>query len=104
MIFKRFKKINSGDYNLDTVQENVATVFDTLVKNPIFNGVLLEDLDLINGDTHINHKLSRKLQGWIVVRVDTPCDIYDKQSTNSIQDRTLILNSDAACTVNLYVF
>lgn len=56
------------------------------------------------GSNTIQHKLDRKLQGWVFVRKGAAAEVYDTQDTNTTPDRTLVLVSDAAVTVNIYVF
>lgn len=91
---------------LDLAQTQVkwATQLDPLISNPLTQGQLLQDIRLINGTTVVNHKLGRKLTGWFVVGVNAPIIVYDSQATNQMQDLTLVLNSNAVATVNLWVF
>jgi len=104
MVTKRFKKINTTDYNLQTIQSNVANSLDSLQLNPILNGITLDPVDVTSGDNVINHLLDRKLQGWVVIGNTAAIDLYDKQSTNDLADRTLILNASGTATIKLYVF
>ena len=100
---KRFKKINTQSYELNTVQENVASTLDAVSTLPLVNGNLLENVSLSVGDNSVPHGLQR-LRGWIIVRRDGVSDIYDKQTGNALKQRTLELNSSAAVTVSLWVF
>lgn len=100
---KRFKKINTQSYELNTVQENVASTLDAVSTLPLVNGNLLENVSLAIGDNSVSHGLDR-LRGWIIVRRDGVSDIYDKQETNLLKQRTLELNSSAAVTVSIWVF
>lgn len=65
---------------------------------------MLTGVALINGSTTINHKLGRKLQGWLIIGLNGAASIYDNQANNSMKDKTLVLVSNAAVTVNLMVF
>jgi hypothetical protein len=64
-------------------------------------GVYLEGVNLINGVTQINSKLDRIMQGWMITDINGAATIYRSQPLNS---KTLTLTSNAAVTVNLYVF
>lgn len=71
------------------------------LKNPMGQGVYLEGVNLINGVTQIDSKLGRMMQGWMITDINGPATIYRSQPLNS---KTLTLTSNAAVTVNLYVF
>lgn len=101
---QKYRKLNVADYELNAVQNNTAAILNLLTTNTLADALLVEDQDLILGDTDIDHQLGRKLVGWIVVRRSAAVDIFDKQGTNTLQDRTLILNSSGAATVSLIVF
>lgn len=81
-----------------------ASALDPVLNNPLVKGSLLNNISLINGTTVVNHKLGRKLQGWIVVGIDGAAAIYDNQASNQTPQLTLSLTSNAAVTVNLWVF
>tara|TARA_R100001530_G_scaffold4656_2_gene6162 strand:- start:113 stop:571 length:459 start_codon:yes stop_codon:yes gene_type:complete len=98
----RLAKAKKGDFNYS--DQDITDLFATLKDLPIINGSLLEEVALISGDTTLDHGLGRELLGWIVVGQSASAAIYDKQGTNSDSGRTLILNSSAVATVNLWVF
>lgn len=93
------------DRDLSMLQTAWASVLNPLADSPLAKSIILTEIDLVSGDNIINHKLGRKLQGWWVVRMqDAFVQLYDKQSTNLMQDKTLILNSSGSSTINLVVF
>ena len=98
----RLAKAKKGDFKYS--DQDITDLFTTLKDLPIINGSLLEEVALISGDTTLDHGLGRELLGWIVVGQSASATIYDKQGTNSDSGRTLILNSSAVATVNLWVF
>jgi hypothetical protein len=98
----RLAKAKKGDFKYS--DQDITDLFTTLKDLPIINGFLLEEVALISGDTTLDHGLGRELLGWIVVGQSASATIYDKQGTNSDSGRTLILNSSAVATVNLWVF
>ena len=77
---------------------------DPILANPLTNGQLLTGVDLSNGTTVVNHKLGRKLVGWIIVGTNAAASVYDNQDSNQTPQLTLILVSNAVCTLNLWVF
>lgn len=90
--------------DLSLMQTKWASVINPILSAPIVNGLLLNSVSLVSGDNTINHKLGRKLQGWIVVGKTANANIFDKQATNTMPELTLVLNSSATTTVNLWVF
>lgn len=86
------------------MQTKWASIINPILAAPIVNGLLLNNVSLVSGDNTINHRLGRKLQGWIVVGKNANANIYDKQSTNTMPELTLVLNSSGTLTVNLWVF
>lgn len=85
----------------DLSSDRWATALNPLLTNPLVNGHLLTNLQLINGVTTVNHLLGRKMQGWYVVDIDGAAEIYRSQPLNNL---TLTLTSNADITVSLWVF
>ena len=81
-----------------------ASILNPIVANPIVNSLILKDVVLAAGDNIINHRLGRKLQGYIVIGINAAATIYDKQSTNQMPQLTLVLNSSAPATAQILVF
>lgn len=96
---------HTGNKDLSLLQTTWATQINPVLDNPLVDGLLLTGVVLSLGSpTTINHKLGRKLQGWILVGINAAAVIYDSQASNQSPQLTLILNSSAACTVSLWVF
>lgn len=91
----------SGDKNLTLLQTNWAKQINPILVSPLNNGIFLTTINLIMGDTLINHKLGQLQQGWIITDINGAASIYRSQPFNS---QTLTLNSTAAVTVNLFVY
>jgi len=81
-----------------------ASILNPIVANPIVNSLILKDVVLAAGDNTINHRLGRKLQGYLIVGINAAATIYDKQASNQMPQLTLVLNSSAGCTCNILVF
>lgn len=86
------------------MQTKWASQLNPLLSKEITKGQLLQDIVLINGKTVVNHKLGRPLIGYWVVLKNAAAEIYDSQDTNQMPQLTLVLNSNAAVTVSLWVF
>lgn len=86
---------------LEQMQSKWKSQLDPLLSNINTQGQLLSATVLAVGNNTINHKLSRNMQGWYIVDIDGPATIYRSQPFN---DSTLVLNSTAICTINLWVF
>lgn len=97
-------QFQSDDRPFQMMQNQWASILTPVLNSPIVNGRLITGQALINGATTINHRLDRKLQGWVIVGNNAAATIYDSQTTNTMPDKTLILNSSAACIVAIWVF
>jgi hypothetical protein len=87
--------------NFMLMQTGWSSQLNPWLQNPMGQGVYLEGVALANGTTQINHKLDRMMQGWMITDINGAATIYRSQPLNS---KTLTLTSNAAVTVNLYVF
>lgn len=89
---------------LEQTTRTWATKLDPVLSNAILKGQQLDGVALISGTTVVNHRLGRKLQGWMIVGINGAASIYDTQASNQTPDLTLSLVSNAAVTVSLWVF
>ena len=88
----------------DDASTKWATAIDPVLSSSIVAGSLLTGVSLVSGATVVNHKLGRKLQGWIIVGISAAATVHDNQASNQTPDKTLILVSSAAAVANLWVF
>jgi len=100
----KIQLVQSDDRVLNLFQDRVLKSVNPVLNNPLLDGILLQSVALINGDTVVNHLLGRPLVGWFVTRRRAAATIYDKQDTNGTPNLTLVLNSSAAVTVDICVF
>lgn len=100
----RLPIFNSNIRELSQLQTNWASLINPVLSAPILQGLMLKNVALTTGDTSINHLLGRTLQGWVITRKRAAASIYDKQDSNGMADKTLVLTSDADVTVDLWVF
>ncbi len=101
---RRIADVQTSDRNVNQLQKNVQFALDPILTNALVYGRLIENVNLVSGSNTIDHGLGRVLQGWIIVRKRSDAAIYDNQDNNSQPGVSLILVSDAAVSVNLYVF
>lgn len=92
------------DRNLGFAQQSSAQALAPLLKNPVTNGFILEKVSLVVGSNTIPHKLGRKLQGWVPVRIRAATGLSDNQDANPNPEISLILVSTAVAVVDIYVF
>lgn len=94
----------TDDTSFTLMQNQWSTQINPLLRNPSLQSVLLKNITLVTGSNQVNHLLGRKLQGWRIVRLRASAAIYDTQDSNPIQDKTLLLVSDAGVNVDIEVF
>lgn len=83
------------------MQTRWKSLIDPVLANPL-NGIsIISNQALINGQTVINHKLGRVMQGWFLVDIQGPATIYRSAPFNNL---TLTLTSNTAVVVNIGVF
>lgn len=91
--------------DLQLMQTSWSAQLNPLLALPLSSGQILSNVSLVTGSTNfINHKLSRKLQGWFVVRQRALASIYDAQDSNQNPVQTLALITSADVSVDLFVF
>lgn len=104
MSLKALKTIQSKSYDLDVVQRNVKEFSTQLENNPILDGITIENISLSSsGANTINHKLGRKIKGWIITKIQANANVWES-STQPLPSSTLVLETSANCTISLYVF
>lgn len=96
--------IHTEDRDTNMLQTTWASQLNPLLAAPFSSGILLEGIVLSSGANVVNHKLGRKLKGWVVTRLRASATIYDTQDTNQRPELTLNLTASAAVTVDIFVF
>lgn len=81
-----------------------AAMLNPILTNPLVSGRAIQNVSLTTGNNVVNHKLGRKLQGWVITGIDGVASIYDTQASNQLSARTLNLVSSADVTISLWVF
>lgn len=100
-----FKQVQTNDRVQNQIQDNVQFALVPIQQCPVIDGILLQNIDLINGTNIIDHKLGRKLIGWFLVRINNSIiSLYDTQDTNPNPEQTLNLVINGNAQVSIYVF
>jgi len=89
---------------LGQMQVNWAQSINPVLSNELVQGQLLTNVALKDGQTVVNHGLGRKLLGWFICGQNAQAQVWDSQASNQMPQLTLVLNSNAAVTVALWVF
>jgi len=101
---KAVKTLGADSQDLQRFQAFVQQAWAQVSKMPIINGVLVQNVPLTTGENTVEHKLGRKLLGYIVVGNSADSRIWDSQASNNLPSKTLVLNCSANTTVSLWVF
>ncbi len=97
-------QFQTDDKDFQLMQNSWASQLNPVLANPTTKSSILKNVQLIAGTNTINHLLSRKLQGWKLVRKRAAAEIYDEQDANQSPQLTLILVSNAQVSVDIEVF
>lgn len=95
----------TNDRTLSLLQTSWMAQLNPVLSAPLVNGRIIASVALTTGSNTIDHGLGRAPLGWLVIRQrDAYSEIYDTQDENPIPSSTLLLNSSADVTVDLFVF
>lgn len=95
----RFKKLIFRHDEVQRFQEEVSKTFNQITDIKYLDGTEIE-VDLISGDTTIDHKLQREINGAILLSKSGLGDYYIK-STDS---KRIVFTGDAAFTARFWVY
>lgn len=76
---------------------------DPVLQNLLIQGQLLQNVQLLNGSTPIDHKLGREPIGWFLVSPQGAATVY-QNAYQPNPELTLTLTSNAAITSAIWVF
>ena len=100
-----FRKPKMADRLGDELAQAIFAVLDPLVRLvPPIHGRLVSSVVLSTTPVNVEHKLSRPLLGWIVVRKNADARVWEDQATTVDGAKFLRLDASAAVTVTLWVF
>lgn len=85
----------------DQMQSRWKSILDPILSNPLNDVRILPMVLLKTGDNIIDHRLGKKMQGWVITDLNGAAVIYRSAPLN---DKTITLNSNANVTIALGVF
>ena len=99
MSFPSFKKIRTGDVNLDRIQDNISETLGPITKNTSLDSTQLLNISLVDGYVNrIPHMLGRTLVSYSVA-LQGNAVVWDTQKTNLSPKLYL----DLWCSANVVV-
>jgi len=98
---KPFRKIQTSDRDLNLVQEIIKQTFDSILRNPLLDGVVLKSVALASGSNTIGHGLGRNYVSWALFRPSAVLTLYETASPDPSQ--FLVLVASATAVVDLLV-
>jgi len=107
-LLNAFRKIRVKDKDLEQVQSNIANTIAPVLRSLIVDGVLVKDIELVNGVNRVNHTLGRPLEGWIIVDRNSAATVFKTVPTaasNTITDSsTISLTASGTVKVSIWFF
>jgi hypothetical protein len=85
------------------MEANVAEMSRQLGPATWLDGVLIEDVPLVNGTNVINHRLGRRIRGWLLMRPRGAAAFSYPVETAS-DNKTLTLAFGASATADVWVY
>lgn len=85
-------------------QERISNAVNQIVAHPIIHGIFLDDVELVTGQTYIEHGLNERVRYWMIVDQNYPAFVY--RGTNDAshpESRFILLQASHAITVSLYL-
>ncbi len=86
---------------LDAMQNQWASQLNPIIANPTNSMFILQNVTLKTGVNVINHKLGKKLQGWVITDIQGVATVY---RSAPLSDITLTLTASANVTCSIGVF
>lgn len=99
----KLPNFQTDDNGLQLLQDRWAAIIDPVLKLPQNSSVILKNV-VLSSSAEINHTLGRPLQGWQIIRQRGKADIFDRQETNTLPDKTLLLSASSGISVDILVF
>lgn len=105
-LIRPFKHLVTADPAFRQVQDSLRETLGVLTASTLTNGAILTNVTLAVGNNQISHGLGRNYQSYFLGRqrsVLAASTITENTSTNINRAVFLILNSTAACAIDLLV-
>jgi hypothetical protein len=95
-----FRKIRTDNRNLMQLQDNIASVVETLRTCPFLDGTAVSAIVLKSGANVINHLLDRQPQGYFLTDINASATVY--RSAWDVKTITLVASTNT--TVSFWVY
>ena len=101
-----YTKTTSKNGDIQSLDNNVGDVFDSIIDNPLLNNpTIVENLVFTSGvDLVVNHKLNRRVKGYIVIKANAAAKLYTSSTTLINPTAQIILKTDATVTLSILFF
>jgi hypothetical protein len=97
-----YRRIQTTNQDLNLIQDQIASMFNKLAKNPMVDGVPLLRVPLVQGSNIIAHTLGRNFISWAQIRPSAANMAYDAPSPDPSKYINVI--AVGPCTADIYVF
>jgi hypothetical protein len=95
-----FRKVFDGNEQNQRIQSNIEAAVAQTLRSPLLDGRMISDITLVSGDNKLEHKLARKVRGYLVIDRSNGATIY----TSSKDEKFLTLNASTGSVISLWVF
>ncbi len=102
MTLKAFRTTSSQNMDIDVLSKSVRDYTEQLTKNPMLDGILLQNIELSNGK-ELPHSLGRPWVGMLVT-YSTAFAIVRAVKAPQTDISTIYIESDVPTTVDVWVF
>lgn len=96
-----FRRIRTGDRNVDAVQDNVNEALRPVIENPLMRGAIVSFTLASGSDTKVPHKLGTVPEGFWLVSPQAQAHVWQTAAPTRL---FLTLRADAPVTGSLFVF
>jgi len=105
MVIANYQTLNFNNQELSQMQSKVKAAFDNINANLFLSGSILAGVSLTSGSNVVNHKLGRRISGYIVVSSSVASTFNDNISLGSdALQSSVTITASASTTVSLWVF
>ena len=103
---KAVQRLILRDQNLVRLQANLAEPLEQVLRVPLIDGHLVEDVALTSSPLQLEHKLGRAYRGYLCTKANGQLyGLYDASDTNTQPERYLVLTySGSATKASFWVF
>lgn len=94
-----FRKIYTSNKDLSTIQANIDNTLNSFNKGFLDGDTITIDFSGVSV-LNVNHKLGRKINGWVVVDKNAKTDVWVTAS----DERSITVNVDNDVALKIFIF